>query len=158
MPACTAGLRYGAAMDAPRAPLAWIAEHPYAFPLLEVVHIVGIALLLGSLVLVELRVWGAGAALPLMPLARLALPVTLGGFSLIAASGLLMFAASPAELLASSTFLVKMALIALAGVNAAVFHLRGGLARADAVARWQAAASLLLWLAVIAAGRWIAYA
>jgi hypothetical protein len=35
---------------------------------------------------------------------------------------------------------------------------RGGLVRADAVARWQAATSLLLWLAVIAAGRWIAYA
>lgn len=157
MPARLPPLRYGAAMDAP-APLAWIAEHPYAFPALEVVHIVGIALLLGSLVLLELRVWGVGAALPLPALARLALPVTLGGFALIAASGLLMFAASAAELLASTTFLLKMALVALAGLNAAAFHLRGGLTRADAVARWQAAASLLLWLAVIAAGRWIAYA
>jgi hypothetical protein len=40
----------------------WIAEHPWAYPALEVVHIAGIALLLGSLVLLELRVWGAGAA------------------------------------------------------------------------------------------------
>jgi hypothetical protein len=68
-------------------PLAWIATHAWAYPLLEVVHIVGIALLLGSPVLLELRVWGLGAALPLQPLAKLALPVTLAGFALAAASG-----------------------------------------------------------------------
>ena len=45
------------------------------------------ALLLGSLVLFELRVWGFGAALPVLPLARLALPLTLAGFALAAASG-----------------------------------------------------------------------
>ena len=36
--------------------LPWIATHPYAYPALEALHIVGIALLLGSLVLLELRV------------------------------------------------------------------------------------------------------
>ena len=43
--------------------LSWIPSHPWAWPALEVVHLVGIALLLGPLVLFELRVWGAGAAL-----------------------------------------------------------------------------------------------
>ena len=42
----------------------WIVSHPLAYPALEVVHIVGIALLLGNLVLLELRVWGLGAELP----------------------------------------------------------------------------------------------
>ena len=42
----------------------WIVSHPFAYPALEVVHIVGIALLLGNLVLFELRVWGFGPELP----------------------------------------------------------------------------------------------
>ncbi len=71
----------------------WIAQHPVAYPALEVVHITGIALLLGSLVMLELRVWGRAAELPLQPLARLALAVTAAGFGLVLLSGLLMFAA-----------------------------------------------------------------
>lgn len=134
-----------------------IAEHPWAYPALEVLHILGIALLLGSLVLLELRVWGLGAALPVAPLARLALPLSLAGFGLVAASGLTMFAAHPAELLSNRAFLVKLGLVATAGLNAAAFHARGGLARLDAVARAQTVLSLGLWLAAIMAGRWIAY-
>jgi hypothetical protein len=138
-------------------PLAWIATHPWAFPALEVVHIVGIALLLGNLVLLELRVWGASPELPLQPLARLALALSLGGFALVAASGLLMFGSQPLELLANRSFVVKMGLVTLAGVNAAVFHARDGLARLDGTAKAQTLLSLGLWIAVIIAGRWIAY-
>ncbi len=135
----------------------WIVTHPWAYPALEVVHIVGIALLVGNLVLFELRVWGLGRALPLQPLARLALPLALAGFGLIGASGLLMFAGQPQELLASRSFVLKMALVMLAGLNAAAFHARGSLDRLDATARLQTVASLGLWLAVMICGRWIAY-
>lgn len=140
-------------------PLAWVelSAHPWAYPALEIVHIVGIGLLLGNLVLVELRVCGLGASLPLPALARLALSVSLLGFGIAAASGLMMFASQPAELLASRSFLVKMSLLALAGVNAAVFHVRGGLGRLDRTARAQTALSLGLWLGVIICGRWIGY-
>jgi hypothetical protein len=138
-------------------PLAWIATHAWAYPLLEVVHIVGIALLLGSLVLFELRVWGLGAALPLQPLAKLALPVTLAGFALAAVSGSLMFASQPGDLIANRAFVVKLSLVLAAGLNAAAFHARGGLARLDRTARIQTLLSLGLWLAVIFCGRWIAY-
>lgn len=135
----------------------WIVSHPIAYPALEVVHIVGIGLLLGSLVVFELRVWGAGAAIALPALARLALPLSVGGFVLVAASGLTMFGAQAGELLANRAFVWKMGLLALAGVNAGAFHARGGVRRADAVARAQTALSLGLWLAVIICGRWIAY-
>jgi hypothetical protein len=135
-----------------------LAAHPWAYPAVEAVHLLGIAALVGSLLLVELRVWGVGLAVPLQPLARLALPVTLAGFALAACSGLLMFATRPAELLASTTFVVKMTLLMLAGLNAAAFHARGSLDKADGVARAQTLASFVLWLAVIGAGRWIAYA
>lgn len=135
----------------------WLASHPLAYPALEVLHLIGIALLLGSLVVFELRVWGVAPELPLPRLARLTLPLSLVGFALAAASGLLMFASQPAELLANRSFLWKMALLMLAGTNAAIFHARGGLARPDAVAKWQAGLSVGLWVAIIACGRWIAY-
>lgn len=137
--------------------IGWLSTNPVAYPALEVVHIVGIALLVGNLVLVELRVWGRGAELPLPVLAHSALPVALAGFALIALSGLLMFAAHPGEMLANRAFTLKIALVMLAGLNAAMFHARGGLARADRLARLQTALSLGLWLAVIICGRWIAY-
>jgi hypothetical protein len=136
----------------------WIVSHPWAYPALEVVHIVGIALLLGNLVLLELRVWGFGPELPVPALARLALRLSLLGFALIGASGLLMFAGQPAELLANRTFVIKMGLVMLAGLNAAWFHARGSLQLLDREARLQTVVSTGLWLAVIICGRWIAYA
>ncbi len=136
----------------------WIASHPIAYPALEVVHIVGIALLLGSLVGLELRVWGRSPELPIRPLARHALAITLTGFGLVLLSGLLMFAAQPGDLLANRFFLIKLGLIQLAGLNAAWFHARDGLARCDTLARAQTVLSTGLWLGAIICGRWIAYA
>lgn len=138
-------------------PLAWLATHPWAYPALEVFHILGIALLVGNLVLLELRVWGAAATLPIAPLARLSLTLALGGFAIIAASGLLMFASQPLDLIANRAFVIKMGLVLAAGVNAGVFHARGGLQRLDGVARAQTILSLGLWIAVMICGRWIAY-
>ena len=135
----------------------WVVESAYAYPLLEVLHIVGISLLVGNLVLFELRVWGFGAELPVAALARLSLRLALAGFALIGLSGLLMFAGHPAELLANNAFVVKMALVLLAGLNAASFHARDGLKLMDRTARVQTVLSMGLWLAVIICGRWIAY-
>ncbi|WP_088279150.1 hypothetical protein [Ideonella sp. A 288] len=136
---------------------AWIGAHPWLYPALEVVHIVGIALLLGSLVLVELRLWGLGAALPLPALARFGLSISLVGFALAAASGLTMFASQPGDLIANRMFVIKMGLLMLAGTNALAFHARGGVHKADALARAQTLLSLGLWLGIIICGRWIAY-
>jgi hypothetical protein len=134
-----------------------LRSHVWAYPALEVVHIIGIALLLGNLVLLELRVFGLGAALPVKDLSRLSLGTALGGFSVVAASGLLMFASQPAELLANRAFTLKMLLLLTAGCNAAWFHGRGSLDKLDGLARAQMAVSTLIWLAVIGCGRWIAY-
>jgi hypothetical protein len=137
--------------------LAELRSHLWAYPVLEMVHITGIALLLGNLVLLELRVFGLGATLALKELARLSLGLAAAGFGLAAASGLLMFASQPSELLANRAFTLKMLLLMLAGCNAAWFHGRGSLDRPDAVARGQMVVSTLIWLAVLACGRWIAY-
>jgi hypothetical protein len=134
-----------------------LQSHPWAYPVLEIVHIVGIALLLGNLVLLELRVFGRGAALPVAALARLSLGVAVAGFSLAALSGSIMFASQPGELLANRAFTLKMGLILLAACNAAWFHGRDSVTRCDALARVQMVISTMIWLAVVACGRWIAY-
>ena len=136
---------------------AWIASHPWLYPVVEGLHIVGIALLLGSLVLVELRVWGLGAALPAAPLARFGLTVSVAGFCFASATGLVMFISQPAELIANRAFLVKMVLLMFAGLNAGLFHSRGGIDRLDGTAKALTLVSLGLWLAIIMCGRWIAY-
>ncbi len=129
----------------------------WAYPALEVVHLFGIALMLGNLVLLELRVFGLGVTLPVQALARLSLTLALVGFGLAAASGLLMFVTQPAELLANRVFTLKMLLLLLAACNAGWFHGRGSLHKLDTLARVQLALSTLIWLAVLTCGRWIAY-
>ena len=136
----------------------WIGSSPWLYPGLEVVHLLGVALLVGNLVAFESRVLGWGQALPLQALARLSLVLALCGFGLAALSGLLMFAAHPGEMLANRSFVLKMGLLMLAGTNAALFHARAGLQRMDRLARVQTLASLGLWIGAMIAGRWIAYA
>lgn len=129
----------------------------WAYPALEIVHIAGIALLLGNLVLLELRVFGLGAGLAVKDLSRLSLGVAMTGFCIAAASGLLMFASQPAELLANRAFTLKMLLLTAAGCNAAWFHGRASLDKLDVLAKAQMLVSTLIWVAVLACGRWIAY-
>lgn len=129
----------------------------WAYPALEVVHICGIALLLGNLVALEMRVFGLGARLDVKALASLSLGIAAVGFSLAAASGLLMFATQAAELLTNRAFTFKMILLMLAGCNAAWFHGRGSLDKLDGVARLQMVLSSLIWLTIVACGRLIAY-
>jgi hypothetical protein len=135
-----------------------LKSHVWAYPALEVVHIAAIGLLLGNLVLLELRVFGMGAALPVKPLARLSLGLAATGFGMAATSGLLMFASQPEELLANRIFTLKMLLLLAAGCNAGLFHARDSLTKMDIPARVYMVISTVLWLSVMACGRWIAYA
>ena len=144
-------------LDAITALFSPLRTHPFAYPALEALHIIGIALLLGNLVLLELRVWGFGKALPARDLARLALLLAVSGFGLAAATGLLMFASQAGELLANRAFTLKMILLSLAACNAAWFHGRDSLMKLDGMAKLQTMASTLIWIAAIFCGRWIAY-
>ncbi|MES2842008.1 MAG: hypothetical protein V4794_17150 [Pseudomonadota bacterium] len=134
-----------------------LGSHPWAYPMLEVVHLIGVALILGNLVLLELRVFGWASALPIEPLARLSLGLVGLGFGLAAMTGLLMFGTQAGELLANRVFIAKMVLIMLAGCNAGWFHARRSLQRQDTTARVSLFLSSLIWILVITCGRWIAY-
>lgn len=134
-----------------------IRRSVWAYPALETIHIAAFSTVFGALVLLELRVFGAAPSLPLPPLARLAVPVALGAFALAALAGALMLISNATEIVTNRAFQVKVGLILIAGCNAWWFHRRGSIARHDGVAKVQSLLSLVLWLAVIACGRLIAY-
>jgi len=137
----------------------------WLYPAVEVVHLVGVALLFGSIAVLDLRLLGLSRSIPLRRLSAHVLPWTLGSFALIVPSGLAMFVAHASELIQSPLFALKMCLIFAAATNAAAFHATAGLggARWDvdagppALARASGAASLVLWISVIACGRLLAY-
>lgn len=134
-----------------------LAVHPWAYPALEIVHLIGLSLLLGGLFVLDLRLWGVARQIPAQVLGMLCIPPALIGFGLALISGLLMFATQPQELLTHPAFLFKMTVLMLAGTNAAMFHARQGLQRVDGLSRLQSVVSVGLWLSVLAAGRLIAY-
>jgi hypothetical protein len=144
-------------------------EWLWLYPSVEIVHIVGIGLLFGSIAVLDLRLLGVSRAISARTLARHVLPWTAGSFLLIVPSGFLMFTAHASEFIESPVFVVKMCLILAAGANAGLFHTIT-FRTADVwdseemrklppppSARIAGALSLLLWIAVIACGRLLAY-
>ena len=143
---------------------AWMRGVTWAYPVVETVHIVGLACLVGSIAVVDLRILGFSKALPADALMHHVLPFSIAAFCLVLASGLMLFLAHAGDLIGNRVFLIKMCLIGLAGVNAALFH-TGTWSRpetwtdvAPLPARALAASCLLIWVAVITCGRWIAFA
>lgn len=137
----------------------------WLYPIVEIVHLTGIALLVGSIAILDLRLLGLSRSVPVRRLAAHILPWTAASFLLIVPSGLSMFVAHANDFIQSPVFVLKLSLILSAGVNAAVF--RAGVFRSaaqwdadcapPAAARIAAALSLLLWVSVIACGRLLAY-
>lgn len=116
-------------------------------------------MVVGAIGIVDLRVLGYGRGLPLQRLSAALAPIALTGFAAMVVSGALLFVADARALAGSSIFLAKLGLIALAALNALAFRI--GWRRLDdhppLAARALAAASLILWLSVVIAGRLIAY-
>ena len=134
-----------------------LKQNAFAYPLLEVAHILGISLLIGNLILLELRVFGRGAALPVKDLAKLSLSIAITGFCIAAVTGLTMFATQADELINNSAFKLKMLLLFVAACNAGWFHGRDSLVKLDWVAKAQMLVSTALWISIATCGRWIAY-
>jgi hypothetical protein len=125
-----------------------------------------IALVLGVISIVDLRLLGvAGVGYRVSRLMRSLLPLTWSAFALAALTGALMFCSQPGIYLQTPAFQLKLALLVLAGLNMAVFHLwtGRGIASWDAERRTPMAAkaagllSLSLWIAVVFAGRFVGF-
>jgi hypothetical protein len=136
----------------------WLAQamkySTWLYPTVETVHIWGVGMLFGSVVLMDLRVLGLGKALDYSALSRLGIAVSLLGFSLAVLTGSMLFITHAADLIASRLFILKMCLIFLLITNAALLRMRVVI---NAATKAQAVISLVGWASVIGLGRWLAY-
>jgi hypothetical protein len=136
----------------------WLAQamkhSSWLYPTVESMHIWGIGMLFGSVVIMDLRVLGLGSKLAMSDLSRLGILVAFIGFGLAVLTGSLMFITQASELIGSRLFILKMCLIFLLLANAIILRMR---AITDGVSKAQALLSLLGWASVIGMGRWMAY-
>jgi hypothetical protein len=143
-----------------------IRENDLLFPLIESIHVLAICLVVGSILAVDLRLVGlASVRRSARDVTHGILPLTWGAFVVAVASGGLLFISNAAKYLGNGFFVAKMFLIAAAGLNMLIFHF---ISSRD-VARWEHEArpplsarlagglSIVLWIAVVACGRWIGF-
>ena len=144
----------------------WLRDAPYPYPVLLIIHVISIALFGGMVVMGNLRVLG-------LVLRKAPVSQVIGqfrawkwtGFGILAVTGTLLTVSDPVEYYGNIMFWLSLALLLVAGLNALIFRngVYRGVADWDAVpiapvkARWWANISLLLWVALIFAGRAIAF-
>ena len=153
----------------------WLAATPLShtiqttswfIPTIQIIHILGVAVLFSSAVLVDLRIWRLlERDIPLAQVARRFLPPIWPVLLILLVTGSLLIVGEPRRSLLNSTFYLKMALLAVA------IMLTAGLQRSISsspnswdkdrgrrlAARFAAIASIALWCGILFAGRWIAY-
>ena len=142
-----------------------VAESLWGYPLLETIHSIGMAMMIGSLGLINLRVLGYKPELPLLDVRQL-LPLAWIGFTMNAISGALLFTSDAVYFWDKYTFRIKMILIILGGINAALLGQRvfreaaaaGPVPPPALSTKWIAFSSLIFWFGAVIAGRLIAYA
>jgi cytochrome c556 len=143
-----------------------IRDSLYIFPFLESIHVMALSVVFGTITIVDLRLLGfASTRRPFGRMSKELLRITWGAFCVAALTGALMFVTNARVYASNTAFLVKMGLLALAGINMALFHLTAG----KSVARWEnaptapgigkitATVSLSLWIAIVFAGRVIGF-
>ena len=131
----------------------------YVYPLVNALHIAAIGTLFASVWLLDLRIVGAFARLPEEAFVEAMRKVALTAFAFAVLTGLALFAVRASEYAAMPVFLAKMGLIALAGINLALFTMasKQPQQRAGPLRRATATLSVLIWAAVLLAGRFIGF-
>jgi hypothetical protein len=136
----------------------WLRFSRWGYAAVNTTHVFGIALLVGAILPLDLRLLGVWRSVPLEPLARTLVPVAATGLLVAASSGALLFIARATEYAALDLFLVKLTLIAAGVVHALSLNLGPGLLHASPQRqRLAGATSLTIWLAVLICGRLLAF-
>ena len=152
----------------------WLQDHPISahigytwwFPLLESIHVIAIALVVGSIATVDLRLLGLAAVrYPVSQIVRKLIPWTWAAFVVAAITGFGMFVARASAYVENPAFQIKFMLLPLAFLNMAYFQFRTFRGVDDwdtarempTAARAAGVASLLLWAGIVFAGRWIGH-
>ena len=155
--------------------LAWLKESNlatgirdslYLFPLIESLHVLGLAIVFGMIVIFDLRLLGiASVRRPVTRVMSDIMKWTWMAFALTVATGLLMFITNADVYYHNVFFRTKMLLLVLAGVNMLIFELTLGRvvhrwnkdAAASPAGKTAAVLSLVLWITIIFMGRWIGF-
>ncbi len=141
----------------------WMRVSDFAYPAVNVVHLAGLVLLVGSMLVLDLRLLGIGRRLQLSEVSSLLTPLAVAGLVILLLSGVLLFSADAGPLLNNPLLPFKLGFILLGIVNALLFRAiwAGRLSLWDqdppVLGRIQAVASLLLWIAAATCGRLLAY-
>jgi hypothetical protein len=129
----------------------------WTYPLVNAGHLLGIALLIGAVAPLDLRLIGFWRRIPLAAVAAVARPVAATGLVLALLTGALLFSVGATEYAGTRLFWFKMALVMLALVNVG-FHGGPGILTAPPLRqRLAGAASLGLWIAILLCGRMLGY-
>jgi hypothetical protein len=141
-----------------------VTMHAWIWPLAETLHFIGMALLVGTIGLLDLRMLGVARRLPLGPLHDL-VPWGVAGFFLNVITGFIFYAGDPFQYFPNPTFWWKMGFIGLAGLNILAFYLfvyekiadLGPGADCPLAAKVVGGVSLLLWCGVMYFGRMLPF-
>lgn len=142
----------------------WVLSGVWTWPVMETIHFFGMSLLMGSLLVIDLRMMGFFKQISIHATHKL-LPLTFIGFSLNLVTGVLFFFGDPARYTANISFRIKFILIILAGLNALLYYILidkkittwGAHDDTPSNAKVIGAASLVLWFGVLIFGRLIPY-
>jgi hypothetical protein len=143
-----------------------IREGDWSFPLIESIHVISFSAVVGSISAVDLRLLGVTARkISIRRYCAEILPITWVAFACAAISGSLLFISRAPAYVANFYFLVKLSLLAVAGINMLVFHVftwkKVDRWDVDVLpsteARMAGGLSLLLWLCIIFFGRRVGF-
>jgi hypothetical protein len=141
-----------------------IAESTWAFPGLETLHVLAISIVVGSVALMDLRLLGVGSQRPISQVIEGSWKWTWTAFAVAVMAGGLLFCSKAVTYYQNLPFRLKMACLALAGLNMIVFHA----VTARGMTQWERGApptaarlagglSITLWIIIVASGRWIGF-
>jgi hypothetical protein len=143
-----------------------IRESVYGYPAILTTHVIGMCLFMGLIVMMDLRLAGLGnTRTPFSEIQRRTFPWQVAGMTVSSVTGLLLFYGQPMRFYSNVFFWLKAVMMALAGLNALVFHYT----TYESVSTWDTKAatpfgarlagvvSLALWAGVVLSGRLIAY-
>lgn len=125
------------------------------YPLIEIIHIVGIVLVAGGALLFDIRLLSKNRNSVLA--SRYLLAWSKRGLALVIPSGILLFTTNAIALSNDPVFGLKLLLLLFAALNAWIFHVRVYLPEKWTTARYHAIASIILWISIISCGRLLAY-
>jgi hypothetical protein len=142
-----------------------MSESLWLYPVVETAHVLGFVVLVGAVLMFDLRLLGVSRRIPVRLLAGHLLPWSLASLIAVVPAGLLLFLADAASLVANPALVLKIVLLLCVGANAAAFHLGPYRTVADwdmgapapGAARLHALLSIALWISLVACGRAIAY-